>query len=249
MGDAQKSSSTKHCELLVGALRHIERSRSRRLKVARLRSTRRPMVRLTTRSSWMPASLALLRRRSSRSDHRMSCPRRSGTHEACTRVVLGEFGVPFLYSTNGEVIWHHDVRHDRNRSRQIAHFHTPDALREQLGRELALRRMRSCPCHRRMHACDHTRERRARPSRKRWLHANGTCSWRWQPGPGKTFTHCQRDLSADEKWCGASRACSSSTAGRCSTGRTRVRVVSTLKPVSSSTRSTRCTASASKKTT
>ena len=22
----------------------------------------------------------------------------------------GEFGVPFLYSTNGEVIWHHDVR-------------------------------------------------------------------------------------------------------------------------------------------
>ncbi len=48
----------------------------------------------------------------------------------------GEFGVPFLYSTNGEVIWHHDVRDDRNRSRQIAHFHTPDALREQLGRDV-----------------------------------------------------------------------------------------------------------------
>jgi type I restriction enzyme R subunit len=49
----------------------------------------------------------------------------------------GEFGVPFLYSTNGEVIWHHDVRDERNRSRQVQHFHTPDALREQLGRDTA----------------------------------------------------------------------------------------------------------------
>src|ERR1700736_2628722 len=24
---------------------------------------------------------------------------------------FGDFGVPFLYSTNGEVVWHHDVRH------------------------------------------------------------------------------------------------------------------------------------------
>lgn len=46
------------------------------------------------------------------------------------------FRVPFLYSTNGEVIWHHDVRHQMNRSRQIAHFHTPEALREFLGRDL-----------------------------------------------------------------------------------------------------------------
>ena len=36
------------------------------------------------------------------------------------------FHVPFLYSTNGEVIWYHDIRHDLNRSREIAHFHTPD---------------------------------------------------------------------------------------------------------------------------
>lgn len=49
---------------------------------------------------------------------------------------FGAFRVPFLYSTNGEVIWHHDVRHALNRSRQIAHFHTPDALREFLGRDL-----------------------------------------------------------------------------------------------------------------
>jgi len=40
--------------------------------------------------------------------------------------------VPFLYSTNGEVIWHHDIRRPLNRSRRIAHFHTPDALRERL---------------------------------------------------------------------------------------------------------------------
>jgi len=43
---------------------------------------------------------------------------------------------PFLYATNGEVIWFHDVRHPLNRSRRIANFHTPSALRELLGRDL-----------------------------------------------------------------------------------------------------------------
>lgn len=47
----------------------------------------------------------------------------------------GEYGVPFLYSTNGEVLWHHDVRDDRNRSRRVEHFHTPEALRERLDRD------------------------------------------------------------------------------------------------------------------
>ncbi|MDQ7780017.1 MAG: type I restriction-modification enzyme R subunit C-terminal domain-containing protein [Planctomycetota bacterium] len=42
------------------------------------------------------------------------------------------FHAPFLYSTNGEVIWFHDVRHAMNRSRRISHFHTPNALREML---------------------------------------------------------------------------------------------------------------------
>src|SRR5208283_298061 len=46
------------------------------------------------------------------------------------------FRVPFLYSTNGEMIWHHDVRHALNRSHQIAAFHTPDAMREFLGRNV-----------------------------------------------------------------------------------------------------------------
>lgn len=45
------------------------------------------------------------------------------------------FRVPFLYSTNGEVIWFHDVRHNLNTSRKIADFHTPDALEEMLGRD------------------------------------------------------------------------------------------------------------------
>ena len=42
---------------------------------------------------------------------------------------------PFLYSTNGEVIWFHDVRHPLTRSRKIAGFHTPAALQEMLGRD------------------------------------------------------------------------------------------------------------------
>ena len=45
------------------------------------------------------------------------------------------FRAPFLYSTNGEVIWYHDIRHELNRSRQIAGFHTPEALEESLARD------------------------------------------------------------------------------------------------------------------
>jgi type I restriction enzyme, R subunit len=46
------------------------------------------------------------------------------------------YRVPFLYSTNGEVLWFQDVRSKLNRSRKIAGFHSPDALREMLGRDL-----------------------------------------------------------------------------------------------------------------
>src|SRR5262249_46590653 len=42
--------------------------------------------------------------------------------------------VPFLYSTNVEVIWFHDVRHPLNCSRQVTDFHTPNGLKELLGR-------------------------------------------------------------------------------------------------------------------
>ncbi len=47
----------------------------------------------------------------------------------------GEFGAPFLYATNGEVLWFHDVRHPLNRSRQVSGFHTPVALNEMLTRD------------------------------------------------------------------------------------------------------------------
>jgi type I restriction enzyme R subunit len=46
------------------------------------------------------------------------------------------FHVPFLYSTNGEVLWYHDVRHPLNRSHQVAAFHCPEALREFLARDI-----------------------------------------------------------------------------------------------------------------
>lgn len=39
----------------------------------------------------------------------------------------GAFGVPFLYFTNGEVTWFHDIRHELNRSRRVSGFHTPAA--------------------------------------------------------------------------------------------------------------------------
>src|SRR2546430_3348079 len=46
------------------------------------------------------------------------------------------YRVPFLYSTNGEVIWHHDIGHELNLSRQVAGFNTPEALQEFLSRDL-----------------------------------------------------------------------------------------------------------------
>ena len=54
---------------------------------------------------------------------------------------------PFLYSTNGEVIWFHDVRHPMNRSRRVSEFHTSAALRELLDRDFdaAIERLRALP--------------------------------------------------------------------------------------------------------
>ena len=40
------------------------------------------------------------------------------------------YKVPFLYSTNGEVVWHIDVRNEKNIRRKISTFHTPSALVE-----------------------------------------------------------------------------------------------------------------------
>ncbi|HVC94738.1 MAG TPA: type I restriction-modification enzyme R subunit C-terminal domain-containing protein, partial [Pirellulales bacterium] len=46
------------------------------------------------------------------------------------------YRVPFLYSTNGEVLWFQDVRDPLNRSRRIARFHTPQAMLELVERQL-----------------------------------------------------------------------------------------------------------------
>lgn len=48
---------------------------------------------------------------------------------------FGGLRVPFLYGTNGEGIWFRDARDPMNRSRAVAAFHTPAALRERLGRD------------------------------------------------------------------------------------------------------------------
>jgi len=45
------------------------------------------------------------------------------------------YRVPFLYSTNGEVIWHHDIRHELSRSHILTQFHTPEALTERLQKD------------------------------------------------------------------------------------------------------------------
>jgi type I restriction enzyme R subunit len=45
-----------------------------------------------------------------------------------------EFKIPFIYSTNGKIIWFQDLRHPLNRSREVAKFHTPNALEELFSR-------------------------------------------------------------------------------------------------------------------
>ncbi|MEK6575416.1 MAG: DEAD/DEAH box helicase family protein [Chloroflexota bacterium] len=47
------------------------------------------------------------------------------------------YRIPFVYSTNGELIYTCDLRDTLARTRQIARFHTPEALRESLARDLS----------------------------------------------------------------------------------------------------------------
>jgi type I restriction enzyme R subunit len=98
------------------------------------------------------------------------------------------FGVPFIYSTNGEVIWYRDVRHDLNRSRRLAAFHSPSGLTELLERdfEAGLRWLKDHPSeHERLRYYQHdacTAIEKAIAERKRqMLVAMAT-------GTGKTFT-------------------------------------------------------------
>jgi type I restriction enzyme, R subunit len=48
---------------------------------------------------------------------------------------FNNYHVPFIYSTNGELIYFQDLRQPNSRSRQVSRFHTPDGLREMLDRD------------------------------------------------------------------------------------------------------------------
>lgn len=57
------------------------------------------------------------------------------------------FKVPFIYSTNGEIIWFQDLREKESYSREISNFHTPNALKEMLlnNQKIALEWLESNP--------------------------------------------------------------------------------------------------------
>lgn len=48
-----------------------------------------------------------------------------------------DFRVPFLYSSNGTLIWHLDTRPEKLVSRQLSDFHTPDALEARFAQDAA----------------------------------------------------------------------------------------------------------------
>lgn len=48
-----------------------------------------------------------------------------------------EFRVPFLYASNGTLIWHLDTRPEKSISRQLSDFHTPDALKTRFAHDIA----------------------------------------------------------------------------------------------------------------
>jgi type I restriction enzyme R subunit len=47
---------------------------------------------------------------------------------------FGDYHLPFAYSTNGKIFWFQDLRDPLNLSREVAEFHTPQALMEVLNR-------------------------------------------------------------------------------------------------------------------
>jgi type I restriction enzyme R subunit len=55
----------------------------------------------------------------------------------CCFGCFGAFNIPFIYSTNGKVIWFQDLRQEQNLPREVAAFHTPQALSELLRRDEA----------------------------------------------------------------------------------------------------------------
>ena len=52
-----------------------------------------------------------------------------------TQFNYGEHHLPFVYSTNGVSIWFRDLRHPLSRSREVAGFHTAEAMEEMLAKD------------------------------------------------------------------------------------------------------------------
>ena len=97
--------------------------------------------------------------------------------------------MPFLYSTNGEVIWHHDVRDELNRSRQIVRFHTPDAFAEMLEPRLRCRQCESSAPSQDTRSSARTRWKRTTRIEQAISRAQAArCSSRWRPAPARRFT-------------------------------------------------------------
>lgn len=98
------------------------------------------------------------------------------------------FRVPFLYSTNGEVVWFHDVRDELAAPRRVATFHTPSALRELIEREVTAPRQwfeQNPPSHSKLRpyqkAANVATEKALLDQKRQMLLAMAT-------GSGKTFT-------------------------------------------------------------
>ena len=47
---------------------------------------------------------------------------------------FGDYHLPFAYSTNGKIFWFQDLRDPLNLSREVAEFHTPQALMDMLNK-------------------------------------------------------------------------------------------------------------------
>jgi len=56
---------------------------------------------------------------------------------SCCLGCFGEFYILFIYSTNGKSIWFQDLRSRQGLTREVAAFHTPEALSEMLTRDQA----------------------------------------------------------------------------------------------------------------
>lgn len=52
-----------------------------------------------------------------------------------TTYSFGEYHLPFIYSTNGKIIWFQDLRDPLNLSREVADFHTPQGLLDMLNKD------------------------------------------------------------------------------------------------------------------